>query len=253
MEGRHALLPLRRPPCINYCLNLPCISNSVLCHLIVYLCHTLGNRTSYCNPVFKALQAQRRRIGVGERDKCLRRLLRVVGLVSIDSDRCFTRSPRRCSICVDYFFRVFDGIAAELLSAEVSWFHYRHMNSQWGDLDGQALGDAFYGKFRRAIARRAGVAVFAAENSLGVRSIRQISLPARLGWPVRCWLGARADTMRERRLRLPHQTRRRHLQTHPLPKHSRRPRGQRQGRLSLRPLLRPGRPERLAKPRQRRL
>jgi hypothetical protein len=26
------------------------------------------------------------------------------------------------------------------------------MNSQWSDLDGQALGDAFYGKFRRAIA-----------------------------------------------------------------------------------------------------
>ncbi|WP_246217483.1 hypothetical protein [Paraburkholderia panacisoli] len=26
------------------------------------------------------------------------------------------------------------------------------MNSQWGDLDGQALGDAFYGEFRRAIA-----------------------------------------------------------------------------------------------------
>jgi hypothetical protein len=118
----------------------------------VYLCHILGNRTSYCNPVFKALQVQRRRIGVGERDKCLRRLLRVVGLFSIDSDRCFTRSPRRCSICVDYFFRVFDGIAAVLLSAEVPWFHYRHMNSQWSDLDGQALGDAFYGKFRRAIA-----------------------------------------------------------------------------------------------------
>jgi hypothetical protein len=152
MEGRHALLPLRRPPCINYCLSLPCISNSVLCHLIVYLCHILGNRTSYCNPVFKALQVQRRRIGVGERDKCLRRLLRVVGLFSIDSDRCFTRSPRRCSICVDYFFRVFDGIAAVLLSAEVPWFHYRHMNSQWSDLDGQALVDAFYGKFRRAIA-----------------------------------------------------------------------------------------------------
>nr|WP_246216930.1 hypothetical protein [Paraburkholderia panacisoli] len=26
------------------------------------------------------------------------------------------------------------------------------MNSQWGDLDGQALGDAFYGEFRRPIA-----------------------------------------------------------------------------------------------------